>query len=87
MDTPATPTVASEPDHEQACSCAAHRAEMDARPLMTAPEVVDYLRLPSVPALYTMRTRGSLPPAIKVQRQLLWRRADIDAWVATRVEA
>lgn len=64
---------------------AAHINHMPA--LITAPELVDYLRLPSLAALYKMRERGEAPPAVKIQRALLFRRDDVDTWLATKVEA
>lgn len=70
---------------EPALTDAAHKQGVT--PLMTAPELVEYLRLPTLAALYTMRTRGGGPPAIRIQRQLLFRRTDVDVWLTSRVEA
>jgi hypothetical protein len=72
-------------DVHSALADAAHKESVT--PLMTARELVDYLRLPTLDALYTMRTRGGGPPAVRIQRQLLFRRADVEAWLASRVEA
>ena len=56
--------------------------------LMTLPEAAEYLRLtPS--ALYTQRHRHELPGALglKVGRKIVYRRADIDAYLDGRLEA
>jgi predicted DNA-binding transcriptional regulator AlpA len=77
----ATPTSSDVQDP----ALAAHNQDMPA--LITAPELVDYLRLPSLAALYKMRERGDAPPAVKIQKALLFRRDDVDTWLATKVEA
>lgn len=41
----------------------------------------------TVSGIYTMRSRGKLPPAIRVGRRLLWRRGDVRQWVADQLEA
>ena len=51
--------------------------------LLTVTEVCDVLKV-SRSALYALRYRGEAPPAIKVGRQLRWRRTDLDRWIAER---
>src|SRR5690606_17312409 len=63
------------------------RSEPDDGDLLTAEEVAAYLRLPTVRALYSMRARGTAPPAVKVGRRgLRFRRGDVDRWPAAREE-
>lgn len=52
--------------------------------LLTVVETSDRLRKP-VNTLYAWRHRGYGPPAIKVGRTLLYRRGDVDDWLATLV--
>lgn len=65
---------------------AAHSADVPLPPLMTAPELVEYLRLPTLAALYTLRHRGGGPPAIRIQRQLLFRHSDVEHWLTSQME-
>jgi predicted DNA-binding transcriptional regulator AlpA len=52
---------------------------------MRAPEAADYVAL-TVSTLSKMRLRGDGPPFLKLgPRAVAYRRADIDAWLATRV--
>ena len=52
---------------------------MDA--LMTPAELSEYLQKP-IATLYAWRHRGEGPPAIKVGRDLRWRRVDVEKWLA-----
>lgn len=50
-------------------------------PHLTAPEVAERLRLPSLNALYQMRRRGTAPRAVKRPRgKLLFPLAYVEAW-------
>lgn len=41
----------------------------------------------SVNALYMARCRGTAPPAVSVNGGTLrWRRADVEAWIASKLE-
>jgi excisionase family DNA binding protein len=48
------------------------------REWMTAGEAADYLRLPSVGALYQRVARGQVKP-LRLGRQMRFRRRDLDA--------
>lgn len=37
-------------------------------------------------AVHQMRYVGEAPPAVKIGRALKWRREDVEAWLAERVE-
>lgn len=37
-------------------------------------------------AIYMLRHKGELPPAIVIGRVLYWRQSDIDAWIESKVE-
>ena len=49
-------------------------------PLLTPADLQARYQLPSVDAVYTMRYRGELPPAIKVGRSLRWRLSTVEKW-------
>jgi excisionase family DNA binding protein len=53
--------------------------------LMTVDEVSEYLRVP-VATLYNWRSTGTGPPSAKIGRHLRYRRVDVEAWVAERVQ-
>lgn len=53
---------------------------MDLNDLMLIEEVAEQSRTP-VATLRYMRVRGEGPPAFKVGRRLLYRRADVQAWL------
>jgi predicted DNA-binding transcriptional regulator AlpA len=36
--------------------------------------------------IYHRRSRGQLPPAIRIGRRVLWRPGDVEAWIASRLE-
>lgn len=55
------------------------------QPLMTIHEVSEYLRVP-VGTLYNWRYLGTGPACAKIGRHLRYRRADVEAWVAERVQ-
>lgn len=62
-------------------STAARAEPMDPTPeLLTVRDLAAYLRR-SPQSIYVARSRGQLPPAVKVAGRLLWRRAMIDAWL------
>ena len=37
-------------------------------------------------AIRHRRSRGQLPPAVKIGRRLFWRSEDVDAWIASHLE-
>lgn len=51
---------------------------------MTADEVAQELRLPSVKTLYAWRYRKIGPPAARIGRHLRYRRSDVDAWAKAK---
>jgi excisionase family DNA binding protein len=51
--------------------------------LMTTVELADYLEIP-IATLYSWRTKGEGPPAIKVGRHLRYRASDVERWLETR---
>jgi excisionase family DNA binding protein len=53
--------------------------------LMTTREVAQYLRV-SVATIHDWRTSKIGPPAMKVGRNLLWRRDSVDAWLLRQGE-
>lgn len=55
--------------------------------LMNISETAAMLRV-SEDTLRWLRHRGdgSCPPALKVGRRLMWRRTDVEAWIASRVQ-
>jgi excisionase family DNA binding protein len=56
-----------------------------AHELMTVEEVAAYLRVP-VGTLYQWHYLGTGPACAKIGRHLRYRRADVEAWVAERVQ-
>ena len=56
-----------------------------ARDLWSPDEVADYLGVPRA-TLYGWRYKGTGPRAMRVGRHLRYRRADVEAWLETRVE-
>jgi excisionase family DNA binding protein len=57
---------------------AAANQPMQAEGWMTAAQAATYLGLPSVPALYQRVARGQIP-ALRLGRQMRFRRRDLDA--------
>jgi excisionase family DNA binding protein len=53
---------------------------MDEPTYMTLPEVAELLRTPAQ-TLYRWRNRGEGPPCVKIGKRLLYRRAEVHAWV------
>ena len=53
-------------------------------PLNTTPEAAAYLRL-SKPTLERFRLTGGGPSYVKLGRAVRYRRADLDAWVVSRL--
>lgn len=51
--------------------------------LMTTIELAEYLEIP-IATLYSWRTKGEGPPAIKVGRHLRYRASDVERWLETR---
>lgn len=51
---------------------------------LTVVEAAALLRTP-VATMYRWRTQGEGPPAAKVGRRLLYRRAELTSWVAAQV--
>jgi excisionase family DNA binding protein len=49
-------------------------------PLLTPDELAEYLQKPKA-TLYAWRSRGEGPPAIRVGRDLRWRKADVEEWL------
>jgi excisionase family DNA binding protein len=56
-----------------------------AEPLLTLDEVAAYLRTPKK-TLYTWRSAGKGPRAMKFGGSLRYRLADVDAWLAEQYE-
>jgi excisionase family DNA binding protein len=54
--------------------------------LLTVDEVCDYLKI-SRSALYGLRRHGMAPPAIKIGRQLRFRRVDLDEWINAKPDS
>lgn len=54
--------------------------------LLTAADLADKLRC-SIGAIAQQRHRGELPPAIKFGRRTLWREADIEVWLNSKIES
>jgi excisionase family DNA binding protein len=52
----------------------------DSDDLMTVEELAAYLRKP-VPTIYQWNSRGAGPPPIRVGRNVLYRRADVEKWL------
>jgi excisionase family DNA binding protein len=63
------------------------RPQQEPRPveLMDTAEIADLLRT-TVSAIYGLKYRGEMPPAARVGRRLLWKRADIERWIERRIE-
>ena len=57
----------------------------DGEQLLTTDDLASLLRL-TVRAVYHLRHRGVLPPAIKFGNSLRWRRGDIDRWMAEHLD-
>jgi excisionase family DNA binding protein len=53
--------------------------------LLTARDVAQFLGIPMA-TLYSWRTRGIAPRAVRVGKHLRFRRADVDAWVDQHVD-
>lgn len=53
--------------------------------LLTTDDLAELLRL-TVRAVYHLRHRGTLPPAVKFGNSLRWRRSDIDDWLENRLD-
>jgi excisionase family DNA binding protein len=53
---------------------------LDREPLMTVPDVAEYLNVP-VSAVWRFRREGRGPKATKVGRAIRFRPADVDAWL------
>jgi predicted DNA-binding transcriptional regulator AlpA len=51
---------------------------------MTAQEVADMTRMP-IQTLYAMNVDGLTPPRYKVGRRILYKRADVVAWIESRL--
>lgn len=51
---------------------------------LKTPEAANYTRL-SVPTLERMRLRGDGAPYVKAGKSVIYRRADLDAWLASRL--
>lgn len=49
--------------------------------LITINELSEYVNIP-VSTLYSWRSRGLGPRAVKLGGQLRWRLTDVDAWIA-----
>jgi excisionase family DNA binding protein len=41
----------------------------------------------TVPVIYGMRYRGDAPPAVRIGRELRFRRVDVDRWLEQRLAA
>lgn len=54
--------------------------------LITSDELVTFLRLPSLDALYSLRARGGGPKARRVGRQLVYREDDVLAWLESTAD-
>lgn len=54
--------------------------------LLTVHDLAAYLRVP-VGTLYNWRVTGEGPPAARIGRHLRYRKVDVEAWLAKRVEA
>ena len=54
--------------------------------LLTVDEVCDRLKI-SRSALYGLRRTGMAPPAIKIGRQLRFRRADLENWINAKPDS
>ena len=52
--------------------------------LLTLQEVADHLRLPTATLRY-WRTVGDGPTSLKVGRRVVYREADVEAWLAQHV--
>lgn len=52
---------------------------------LTVPELASELRVP-VQTIYSWRTRGRCPKGYRVGRRLLFRRADVQEWLARRAD-
>lgn len=57
-----------------------------AKRLLTIEDLADYLRT-STTQVRNMRSRGQLPPAVKIPGiGLRWREEDLEAWIAASAE-
>jgi len=54
--------------------------------LLTIDEVADITRL-SKATLYTLRTRGGGPVAVKFGGRIAYRPSDVEAWIDSRLQA
>jgi len=59
-------------------------AESDERTVLPTEHAAAYLGL-SPKTLETLRTRGGGPPFLKLGRRVVYRKADLDTWLAARV--
>jgi len=55
------------------------------RNLWSPKQVAEYLGVP-VQTIYQWRTRGYGPPGTRIGKHVRYRPADVEAWVAKRVE-
>lgn len=74
-------TASPAPPVEGALSARSAPADPGALP---TPEAAEYLGL-SPATLETLRTRGGGPPFVKLGRRVVYRREDLDAWIAERL--
>lgn len=56
------------------------QTEAPQSPYMTTAELAVYIRR-SVGAIHVMRSRGTAPKGTRVGREVLYNRADVDAWL------
>ncbi len=54
--------------------------------LLTIDEVAEVTRLP-INTLYHYRATGQGPKSAKIGRRVMYRRADVDAWISEAFEA
>lgn len=74
-----TPAPAPPPPHKDEPS-----ATEDERTVLPTEHAATYLGL-SPKTLETLRTRGGGPPFLKLGRRVVYRKADLDTWLAARV--
>lgn len=60
------------------------REALEEKSVLTTRQAARYVEL-SPKTLETMRTRGGGPPYVKIGRRVVYRRADLDAWLSDRV--
>lgn len=89
---PATPSRQEEPKallpSEEACPADEPKKEAQAQPApretLSTEEAGEYLHL-SPKTLETMRSRGGGPPYVKLGRRVLYRKRDLEEWLASKV--